>query len=142
MALAVVDKCVYAVLSTISEDGLPYGVPLSIVREGEWIYFHSALEGHKIDNLKRGKTISLCCVGEVSEPEDDFTVVFESAIVFGAASEITGRDEKFQALRLICQRHTPAHMAVFESYTEKLIERTGVWKIHIDEISGKRRPPI
>jgi nitroimidazol reductase NimA-like FMN-containing flavoprotein (pyridoxamine 5'-phosphate oxidase superfamily) len=137
-ALDIVDKCVYAVLSTVSEDGTPYGVPVSIVREGNNIYFHGALEGHKADNIARSPEVSLCCVGEVSEPADDFTVLYESAIIFGRASLIPEKQDKIHALRLLCERHTPAHMAVFDEYVEKLIHRTAVWKISIEGVSGKR----
>jgi nitroimidazol reductase NimA-like FMN-containing flavoprotein (pyridoxamine 5'-phosphate oxidase superfamily) len=136
-ALAIVDKALYAVLSTVDDDGIPYGVPISIVRDGEWIYFHGALEGRKVDNIKHCGKVSLCCVGDAVEPDDDFTVFYESAIVSGTVEALTGDREKHDALKLLCQRHTPAHMAAFESYTAQLMERTGVWRIHIDEITGK-----
>ncbi|MDR2073039.1 MAG: pyridoxamine 5'-phosphate oxidase family protein, partial [Spirochaetaceae bacterium] len=58
-AEAVVDTCRYAVLATADDDGSPYCVPLSIVREGEWIYFHCAREGRKIDNLKGRNRVCL-----------------------------------------------------------------------------------
>ena len=51
-ALGVVDESDYAVLSTVNDDGTPYCVPLTIVREEERIYFHCALEGQKLDNIR------------------------------------------------------------------------------------------
>jgi nitroimidazol reductase NimA-like FMN-containing flavoprotein (pyridoxamine 5'-phosphate oxidase superfamily) len=138
-ALAVADKCLYAALSTVSEDGSPYGVPLSIVRDGEHIYFHCALEGHKVDNLRREPRVSLVCVGDVREPPDNFTVEYESAVIFGDASEVTGREEKVRALRLLCLRHSPANMGAFDEAIEKSLDHTGVWKISIRGVSGKRR---
>jgi nitroimidazol reductase NimA-like FMN-containing flavoprotein (pyridoxamine 5'-phosphate oxidase superfamily) len=137
----VVDKCLYAVLATVDEDGSPYCIPLSIVRDGEWIYFHSAREGHKIDNLKQRRRVCLSCVGDVYEPRDHFTVVYESAIVFGTAEEVQGDDEKIRALRLLCQRHTPANMAAFDAEMAREYKAAGAWKIHIEEISGKQRLP-
>jgi nitroimidazol reductase NimA-like FMN-containing flavoprotein (pyridoxamine 5'-phosphate oxidase superfamily) len=139
-ALAVADKCVYAVLSTVSDDLSPYGIPVSIAREGETIYFHGALEGHKTDNLRRENRACLVCVGDVREPPDQFTVVYESAVVFGTAHEVTGDEEKLRALRLICERHTPSHMAAFEKEAAEGLKRTAVWSVHIDGISGKRHP--
>lgn len=49
--LRILKENVYGVLSTISEDGWPYGVPVSYVYEDGKIYFHSATMGHKVDNL-------------------------------------------------------------------------------------------
>jgi nitroimidazol reductase NimA-like FMN-containing flavoprotein (pyridoxamine 5'-phosphate oxidase superfamily) len=140
-AEGVVDSCLYAVLATVNEDGSPYNVPLSIVRDGEWIYFHCARGGHKIDNLKRRNRVCLACVGNVEEPPDHFTVVYESAIVSGKAEEVLEDEEKVRALRLLCERHSPANMAAFDTEMAREYQAAAVWKIHIEEISGKERPP-
>jgi nitroimidazol reductase NimA-like FMN-containing flavoprotein (pyridoxamine 5'-phosphate oxidase superfamily) len=137
-AETVVDKCLYAVLATVNDDGSPYCVPLSIVREGEWIYFHGAHEGHKIDNLKSRNRVCLSCVGDAGEPPDRFTVVYESALVSGAAEEVRQDEEKIRALRLLCRRHTPANMAAFDAEISRAYKAAAVWKIHIEEISGKQ----
>jgi nitroimidazol reductase NimA-like FMN-containing flavoprotein (pyridoxamine 5'-phosphate oxidase superfamily) len=136
-----VDTCRYAVLATVNDDGTPYGVPLSIVRDGEWIYFHCARNGRKIDNLKRRNRVCLVCVGKAEEPPDYFTVIYDSAIVFGAAEEVPEGEEKVRALRLLCERHTPANMAAFDREMAREYPATAVWKIRIEEISGKQRPP-
>jgi len=136
-ALAVVDKCTYSVLATVNPDGTPYCVPLSLVREGEWLYFHSALEGHKIDNLRHKNKVCVSCVGDVTEAPGEFSIGYESAIISGTAREVTNREEKIHALALISKRYTPANMAAFDSAIEKSLDVTGVWKIHIDDISGK-----
>jgi nitroimidazol reductase NimA-like FMN-containing flavoprotein (pyridoxamine 5'-phosphate oxidase superfamily) len=138
----VVDTCLYAVLATVNDDGSPYCVPLSIVRDGEWIYFHCAHGGHKTDNLKSRSQVCLSCVGKAEEPPDHFTVVYESAIVFGVAEEARENAEKVRALRLLCERHTPANMAAFDDEMAREYQATAVWKIHIEEISGKERPPL
>ena len=136
-ALAVVDKCAYATMAMVNPDGSPYCVPLSMAREGEWLYFHSALEGHKTDNLKHQNRVCICCVGDVKDLPGVFSIGFESAIINGSAAEITDREEKIRALRLISMRYTPGNMAAFDEAIQKQLDFTGVWKIHIDEISGK-----
>ena len=138
-ALAVVDKCAYSVMATVNSDGSPYCIPLSPVREGEWLYFHSALEGQKIDNLRRESRVCVTCVGDVKAVPGKFSLYYESAVIKGTASEITGREEKIHALGLISRRYTPDNMAAFDETIERELEHTGVWKIRIDEISGKGR---
>jgi nitroimidazol reductase NimA-like FMN-containing flavoprotein (pyridoxamine 5'-phosphate oxidase superfamily) len=137
----VVDTCVYGVLSTVNEDGSPYGVALSFARDGEWLYFHGAREGQKIDNLKRSNQVCLVCVGDTHRPDNDFTIEFESAVVYGTAAEVTEDAEKIHALRLLCERHNPANMAAFDGAVAKSLAVTAVWKIHMDGISGKKRKP-
>ncbi|MDR1986656.1 MAG: pyridoxamine 5'-phosphate oxidase family protein [Treponema sp.] len=137
-AEAVIDRCVYAVLATVNEDGTPYCIPLSIVREGEWLYFHSAQEGRKIDNVRSRNRVCLCCVGEARVPEGRFTMEYASAVVFGRVEAVPGDDEKTHALRLLGLRYTPKAMADFDKVLARQLAQTGVWKVHIDEITGKQ----
>ena len=136
-ALTVADICAYSVMATVNPDGTPYCIPLSLAREGEWLYFHSALEGHKIDNLRRQNKVCVSCVGDVRDIPDVFSIGYESAVINGTALEITDRDEKIRALALISRRYTPDNMNAFDDAIEKSLDKTGVWKIRIDEISGK-----
>jgi nitroimidazol reductase NimA-like FMN-containing flavoprotein (pyridoxamine 5'-phosphate oxidase superfamily) len=138
-AEAVIDKCRFAVMATVNPDGTPYCVPLSVVREGEWLYFHCAREGHKVDNIRRQNRVCVSCVGDTSLPPDHFTVAYESATVSGTAEEVTEREEKIRALRLICEHYTPANMAAFDEEIRKALDATAVWKIRINEVSGKQR---
>ena len=137
-ALAMVDKCIYASLATVGEDGYPYALPLSIVRDGRSIYFHCAPGGRKINNLKNQPEVCLVCVGDTFAPEDEFTVKYESAIVFGRAEEVVSDEEKIQALRLLSLRHTPGNMADFDKAIKNSLGRTAVWKIEIASLTGKR----
>ena len=139
LALAVVDKSTYSILATVSPNGNPYCIPLSMVREGEWLYFHCALEGHKLENLKFRNKVCVTCVGDVEPIPGDFAIEFESAVINGTASEISVPEEKIHALRLISERYAPDNMPAFDEYVHRMLERTGVWKIHIDEISGKAK---
>jgi len=136
-ALAVVDECPWSVLATVNSDGSPYCIPLSMTREGEWIYFHSAKEGHKTDNLRNDNRVCISCVGHAAVIPERFSVDYESVVIFGKASEISGRDDKIHALKCISLRYTPGHMAAFDDAIERSLEVTSVWKIHIDGISGK-----
>ena len=53
-AINLLTKCEYGVLSTVGNDGQPYGVPLNYTYKDNCIYFHCALKGHKIDNIDEG----------------------------------------------------------------------------------------
>ena len=138
-ALAVVDKCTYAVMATVNPDGTPYCVPLSIVRDGEWLYFHCAPEGQKIDNLKINKQVCVSCVGNVKVIPGAFSLEYESAVIKGTASEVTDKNEKINALVLVSRRYTPDDMPAVDEAIRRSLDRTAIWKIHIDEISGKGR---
>ncbi len=138
-AFSVADKCEYAVLSMIDPAGAPYCVPVTIARDGNAIYFHSAKDGEKINALRANPSVCMACVGDTKRATDKFTTEFESAIIRGEACEVTDDNEKIHALRLICLRHTPSNMANFDAAIQKSLSRTAVWKICITSVTGKRK---
>lgn len=138
-AYDVTDRCEYAMLSMTDPEGLPYGLPITIVREENTIYFHCARDGFKIQCLRANPQVCLACVCDTHIIEEKFTTEFASAILRGTASEVTDDAEKIHALRLLCQRHTPAGMEGFEDAVARSLPRTAVWKIAISEITGKRK---
>src|SRR5512139_1817387 len=87
----------YGILSTVSPDGQPYGVPLNYSYTGDGIYFHCAVEGHKLENIQANNKVSFCVVGQTEVLPEKFSTKYESVIVFGEASEVTG-DEKHKGL--------------------------------------------
>lgn len=138
-ALQMVDKCKFATVAMVTPEGKPYCVPLSIVRVGNLIYFHSAMKGEKIDNLKANPQICMACVGDVEPLKDKFTTAFESAVVKGKAEQVTDSQEKIEALRAICLRYTPENMAQFDQAIAHSLNVTDVWRISMDEVTGKAK---
>lgn len=138
-ALAVADKCEWAVVSVVTPAGEPYGVPVSVVRDGEGLYFHTAKEGKKIDALKADPRVWVTCVGDVERAAKAFTTGFESAMFEGECREVTDRDEKVRALRLLCEKYTPGNMGNFDAAMTASLERTGVYRIAILSASGKAK---
>ena len=138
-ARMVLDKCEWAVLATVGADGAPYCVPVTIVRDGETLYFHSAKAGEKVEDLARDGRVCLTAVGDTKIALDAFTTEFESAVVHGTAREVTGEAEKTEALRLLCQRHVPTNMGAFDDAIAQSLRRTGVWAIEMERVTGKRK---
>ena len=138
-ALEVLDRSSWGTLSTVDNNNEPYCIPLSLAREGEWLYFHCAPEGHKTAVLRDRPKACIAFVGSTAFPEDHFTAVYESAIVFGTALEVNSDEEKIHGLRIISNRFTPGNMHAFDKEVSQMLARTSVWKIHIDEITGKQR---
>lgn len=138
-ALEIVDKCEWATLATIDTDGMPYCIPLSIARIDGDIYFHCAKEGKKIGCFKRSDDVCISCVGDTLRPDDEFTTKYESAMVRGKISHVLDEKEKIEALRAICQRHTPKNMPNFDEAIARSLAITDIWKVTIQDIDGKRR---
>ena len=135
--LAVIDECEYGTVAIQGEQ--PYCLPLSLVRVGYDLYFHCALEGKKLELLRKNNAVWISFVGQNTAAVDDFTTYFRSAMVKGTASEVTEQDEKIAALCALCENLTPGHMPAFDSEVARSFAVTGIWKIHMEEITAKEK---
>ena len=133
-------NCEYGVLSTVGNDGQPYGVPLNYTYKDNCIYFHCALKGHKIDNIEDNPKVSFCTVGNTEVLPSEFSTNYVSAVAFGVASEVQGT-ERYNALVLLLEKFSPGFIEEGKKYIEKLDKVTKVIKIEIQHISGKKAPP-
>ncbi len=131
----------YGVLSTVGQDAQPYGVPVSYAYKNNSIYFHSATEGHKIDNMLGNPNVSFCVVGNTKVLPNKFGTEYESAIVFGEALELTD-DDKRQALVLLLKKYSSDHLEKGLKYIENLFDTTRVFGISVNHITGKARRQI
>ena len=139
-AIKLLAECEYGVLSTVGNDGQPYGIPLNYAYKENCIYFHCALAGHKVDNIDKNPKVSFCAVGDTKILPSEFSTDYISAVAFGVASEIRGT-ERYNALILLLEKYSPDFMEDGRKYIEKLDKVTKVIKIEIEHISGKKAPP-
>lgn len=144
-AREVLCKAPYVTVSMTCPDGLPYAVPLSLAKgEGDVFYFHCAHEGKKLDCIAHQPMVCLSavtkCKPTVGPKDDSFTIEFRSAIAMGRTEIVTDEEEKIEALRLICQRFLPHHMAAFDKAIEQSLAHTTVVRITLTEPPvGKRK---
>jgi nitroimidazol reductase NimA-like FMN-containing flavoprotein (pyridoxamine 5'-phosphate oxidase superfamily) len=137
-AIAILNKAEYGVLSTVSPDGKPYGVPLNFCIVDHCIYFHCAIEGQKLDNIEKNKSVSFCTVGDIEILSDKFATKYESVIVSGEVEEISGHNKQI-ALEGMLKKYSPNYFREGLEYIEKLKAKTRVFKIGILNLSGKAR---
>ncbi len=139
VAVKILQQGEYGVLSTVDADGQPYGVPLNYAFKDNCLYFHCALQGHKLDNLIANEKVSFCVVGRTRVVPVEFTSEFESVIVRGMAS-VVFEDEKYEALVSLIEKYSTAFVEEGRKYIEKLDSRTKVVKIEIESMTGKLSP--
>lgn len=138
-AFEVLDKADFAVLSMIDADGLPYCLPISAVRIGEKLYFHSAESGRKSEAILKNPNVCITAAVDVVSTEDKFTTYFKSAVVRGKAVKVTDDEEKIAALKAICERFAPTNMPDFPNAIKMSLSRTAVWRIDIENATGKQK---
>jgi len=122
----------------MSENDLPYIVPLCFGYKDRTLYFHSANIGKKLDILKNNPNVCFefeidTCV-EKNEEICSWGMKYRSVIGFGKASFIDEPIEKQNALDTIIQQYTDT---TFE-FTEKSLKSISVYKVDISSMTGKQ----
>ncbi len=136
-AIALLRHATSGVLSVLDDNGYPYGVPISYVYDNNKLYFHSALNGHKIDAIRHtGKaSFTIICNDEI-HPET-FTTHFRSVICFGRVRIIDDEAEKRNALHLLGKRYNPNDEQALAAEIEKGVNHVAVIEFAIEHITGK-----
>ncbi len=163
--LEVIDRAEYAVLAIAdAKADLPYAIPLSIARQGETLYFHSAKAGSKVDLFRENRAVRIVFVDQAKVPNlyskeeverlmadqgadfvtsKIFTTEFSSAIVSGSLRPLEAdkdpESEYVKALRTICLKYVPAMMDYFEIALATAYNTTNVYAVDIKELTAKRK---
>lgn len=135
-AIKVLEKGNYGVLATISEDGYPYGVPVSYVYMDGKIYFHCAKGvGHKLENIKNSARVCFTVVGNTQVIPEAFSTKYESIVAFGVANEAC--ENKYDAMVKLIEKYSPEHKESGVKYIERAIDKVSVIEIAIEKLTGK-----
>jgi Predicted flavin-nucleotide-binding protein len=134
----IMKKAIVCRISLVDGDS-PYIVPVNFAIHDNHLYFHSAMEGKKIDILRKNNKICFemdvnteiikgnepCCWG----------MKYLSVIGFGQAYFLEKSNEKKKALNVLMEKN--AGVGSF-SYPEAALKRVLVIDIRIEKISGKK----
>lgn len=131
----------YGVLSLITSDGAPYGVPMSFAleesKEIKSLVFHSAREGRKLRSIAVQSHVHFVAVTGIKRLPATFATEYQSAMVEGQLQEIMDEEEKKQALLSIAGKYSSDYIAEAEAYATKAGKNVRVFRLSIDEMSGK-----
>ncbi|MEG1410504.1 pyridoxamine 5'-phosphate oxidase family protein [Clostridium sp.] len=135
-ALNVLKEGREGVLSTIGENGYPYGIAVNHVYHDGCIYFHCSNKGNKLDNIKLNDKVSFFVSTDINIVAENFTTHYKSAVVFGRASIIEDK-EKRDVMIAIGEKYSLPFMDKGIHDIDKAPNACTVVKIEIDYITGK-----
>ena len=140
--LALLESCEFGVLGTADELGNPYAPPLSYVWLDGRLYFHSAVQGHKISNIRANPRVTFTVVGKTRPVySKNFTTYYESVVLFGKAREVTDPEEKYAALHGLAAKYLPEHLDKADADIRNSFARTAVYAVEPELVSGKAKRP-
>ena len=122
----------------LSDNNIPYIVPLNFGYKENCLYFHTAKVGKKMDMIKTNNMVcfELDIDHEVVRAENpcDWNMKFQSVIGYGKAFVLTDAEEKRRALDVIIEHYS----GQTDEYAEKLVDRLAVIKVEIESMTGKK----
>ncbi len=137
LAKALLKRGIYGILSTVSRDGTPYGIPLNYYYENGFLYMHGAGEGHKLENIRYNNHVSFCVVGDIEVLESKFSTNYESIVVFGKADIIQDEQKRRDVAVKLMEKYCSNYMAEAMAYIDRAIDKTVFIRIEIESFTGK-----
>lgn len=136
-SISIIERATSGTLALLGDDDYPYAVPISFVYHDGCLYFHSAVEGHKIDAIRRHDKASFCVIDQDDVHGEQYTTFFRSVIAFGHISIIEDEDEKIAAARMLGNRYNPNHDEALKKEMEKGLHRMVMLRMNIEHLTGK-----
>ena len=135
--VAILNEAYRGFLSVIGENGYPYTIPINFVYEDGHIYFHCALQGHKMDAIKECDKACFTVICEPVQEPDDWWYHVKSVICRGRISVIEDEAEHLSKLKLLGSKYFPEGYDM-EADIRRNGPRTAILDLRIEHMSGKR----
>ncbi|HQP31911.1 MAG TPA: pyridoxamine 5'-phosphate oxidase family protein [Deltaproteobacteria bacterium] len=122
------------------DEGWPYVVPLNFGYQAKCLFFHTAVQGRKLDIIQRNDRVCF-------EVESDNKIIesfeacgwsmrYASVIGFGRAKLIDDPAQKRAALDIIMRHYSDRSY----TYPDDVLAKTAIIRIDIESMTGKRKP--
>ncbi len=151
----VLNRCHVGCMGTTGKDGYPMVKPLNFAynppsppftKGGQgglslgMIYFHTAKEGEKIEDIKRDNRVCFEVDLPIAYLKSNVNpckaeYFFRSVIIKGRAYIVEDRDEKNLALKCLMEKYQPE--GGYGDFLEEKLQITGIVRIDIEEMVGK-----
>ena len=124
-------------------NNIPYITPVNFVYDKDKVYFHSALEGRKIENINSNPNVCfeidkvISIIPGMQRPCAT-TTEYKSIIIFGDIQIVTDIEEKTFALNKLIEKYAPQSPKL--SSSSGAITGTNVLVISIKEMTAKQSP--
>ena len=120
------------------DNGQPYVVPMNFGFADGCLYLHSALEGRKMEVLKRNPQVSFAVVTDAAVVPNDIachsSARYRSVIGFGRVSFLAEPADKIKALETLMRKFAPGPF----TFDDGALAKTVALKITIESMTGKQ----
>lgn len=134
--ISIIKKSPRGTLAVLGDDDYPYTVVMNYVYHMDRIYFHGALEGHKLDSIRKHEKVSFCILDEGVKQDDNWWYTFKNVVCFGKVREVHDKNKIVSILKLFGDKYFPSG-----DVTRKEIaghkDHTLLLEFEIEHVTGK-----
>lgn len=134
----------------LSDENIPYVVPLNYVWfEGD-IYFHGASEGRKVDIIRVNPRACFTVsedLGTMTNPVPAKTdTAYMSVMIFGKIEKVEDWEKATSVMQVMLDKYVPGYyggrlsQAHVEKYRSSMGSRTAVFRIKTERLTAKENP--
>jgi len=142
--IEIINKCKVCRIG-LSENNIPYIIPLNfgyVIENNTLIlFFHSAMEGKKLDIIKNNNNacFEIDCDSKLIEGESacDYSYSYKSLIGFGKIIILENIEDKIFGLNSIMKHQTEKD--IIHEFTHEQVKNVCVYKMIVDEFTGKQK---
>lgn len=135
--VAVLYEAYRGFLSVIGENGYPYAFPINFLYSDGHIYFHCALEGHKMDAVKANDKVCFTVIDQPVQEPGDWWYHVRSVICFGRIAVVDDDKDRMARLRQLGGKYFPEGYDM-DTDMRQNAPRAAVLDMTITHMSGKR----
>lgn len=136
---SIIQKCQICNMAMVDKDGNPYVLPMNFGYEDDYIYFHSARTGMKVDILTNNPNI---CVSFSTDEQLKWVnekvacswgMQYRSVLAYGKVEFIDDFDEKEKALKVIMKNYSEIDF----TFNAPAVKDVLVFRMKIEKLHGR-----
>jgi nitroimidazol reductase NimA-like FMN-containing flavoprotein (pyridoxamine 5'-phosphate oxidase superfamily) len=123
----------------LSDENIPYVVPMNFALDGNWVILHSAQEGRKWETMRKNpKACITWTLGEELAWQDvevgcSYRVKSKTVLVEGTVEFVDDFEEKVRCLNLLMAQYSSREF----KFNAPSVKNVGVLKVRIEKITAK-----
>lgn len=125
------------------QDGQLFNIPMLFARDGDAVLLHASVKGRIYETLSNGSDVCIAVTLldgiVVAKSAFHSSMNYRSAVIFGKAEPVEGREEKMSAARVITEKMVKGRWADCRLPKENELKSTGFLRLNINEFSCKKR---
>ena len=135
----IIRKCEICNLAMVDESGFPYVLPMNFGFEGDYIYFHSAPAGRKIDIIKNNPNVCISFSADEQirwvneEVACSWGMKYRSVLAYGEVEIVDDFEKKEEALKIIMSNYSDREF----TFNAPAVRDVFVFRVKIEKLHGR-----